>query len=355
MIRTSSAKVSSSKLARNLSVIVTILMVMVCAPAWAGQLSTAPAGAPKQQSHGKKAKPQQATSRARTTTKRHAATAATSKAKKKPQRKVKVDLALKSRSVLVVDQDSGEMLAMKNANVVAPIASLTKLMTALVVIEAGLPMDEKLQITSDDIDKEKNTHSRLKVGTRLSRAQMLLLALMSSENRAALALSRNYPGGREAFLKKMNLKAAALGMASTHFVDSAGLSKRNVSTAHDLHRLLRAAYAKPLIRSYSTQPETTVRVGAHALKFVNSNRLVRKAGDWDIELQKTGFTNEAGRCLVMQTTILSRRLAMIFLDSNGTLTRYADAARVRKRLEIDAKSVKRSIASAVATPTARVP
>jgi D-alanyl-D-alanine endopeptidase (penicillin-binding protein 7) len=259
------------------------------------------------------------------------------------------DLTLKSSAALVVDQDTGETVVRKNPDVVLPIASLTKLMTALVVIDSGLSMAEVLQISNDDVDTQRHSRSRLTVGTRLSREQMLLLALMSSENRAAMALSRSYPGGRQAFVRQMNAKALSLGMASTHFDDPAGLSNRSVSTARDLLRLLNAAYAQPLIRSDSTQPGGTVRANGRTLVFVNSNRLVQHAGDWDIGLQKTGFTNEAGRCLVMQTTVLSRRLAMIFLDSTGKLTRYADAARVRRQLELEAKSAqRRRIGAAVA-------
>jgi len=258
------------------------------------------------------------------------------------------ELALKSSAVLVVDQDSGETLAFKNPDVVLPIASLTKLMTALVVIEAGLPLDEVLEISREDVDQERNTHSRLKVGTRLSRDELLLLALMSSENRAAMALSRNYPGGRTAFIAQMNAKAQALGMGATHFGDAAGLSNQSVSTARDLHRLVSAADAQPLIRDYSTRAESTIRVNKQRLTYINSNRLVRKGGDWDIGLQKTGFTNEAGRCLIMQATVLGRRIAMIFLDSTGTLTRYADAARVRHRLELDAANPARRMAGTAA-------
>ena len=250
------------------------------------------------------------------------------------------ELALKSNAALVIDQDSGETLAVKNPDVVMPIASITKLMTALVVLDAKLPMDEVLEISSDDIDRERNTHSRLSVGTELTRRQMLLLALMSSENRAAMALSRNYPGGRTAFVEQMNLKAKELGMASTHFADPAGLLNGSVSTARDLHRLVSAAYQQPLIRSDTTQPQSTVRVKRRTLTFINSNSLVRGTNDWDVELQKTGFTNEAGRCLVMQVSLAGRRLAMIFLDSVGKMTRYADAARVRQRLELDAKTAR---------------
>ena len=248
------------------------------------------------------------------------------------------DMTLRSNSVLVVDQDSGELVAMKNPDTVMPIASLTKLMTALVVLDAGLPLDEVLEIGDDDVDTERHTHSRLSVGTRLRRDEMLLLALMSSENRAARSLSRHYPGGRTAFITAMNDKARALGMTNTHFADPAGLSNGSQSTARDLQHLIRAAHAKPLMRAYSTQPEADITVKGRTLTFVNSNRLVRStSSDWKIDLQKTGFTNEAGRCLVMHATVLSRRLMMVFLDSNGTMTRYADAARIRRQLERQAK------------------
>ncbi len=243
------------------------------------------------------------------------------------------DLSLKSFAVLVVDQDTGEALISKNADVVVPIASLTKLMTALVVLDAHQPMDEVIEIGNDDLDREKHTRSRLVVGTRLSRSDMLLLALMSSENRAAMALSRSYPGGRAAFLVKMNAKARALGMNSSHFADPAGLSSETTSTARDLLRLVNAADAQPVIRDDSTQTDGTVLVRRHQMTFVNTNRMVRNNRDWDIELQKTGFTNEAGRCLVMRATTLNHTLSMVFLNSVGTLTRFADAKRVREHLE----------------------
>lgn len=249
-------------------------------------------------------------------------------------------LTLKSNAVLVVDQDSGETLAMKNADAVLPIASLAKIMTALVVIEAVQPRDEIIEITNDDIDLDKRTPSRLKVGSRLSRDELLLLALMASENRAAMALSRSYPGGRPAFIAQMNVKALALGMKSTHFADPAGLSSQSVSSARDLHRLMTAADTQPLIRDYSTRHEHTVRIAHNrTLTYRSSNRLVRRAGDWNIEMQKTGFTNEAGRCLVMQVRVANRRLAMIFLDSVGKLTRYGDATRVRRQLEIEERKI----------------
>ena len=251
---------------------------------------------------------------------------------------------LKSSSAFVVDQLTGEVVLAKNADRVVPVASLTKLMTALVVLDAAQALDETLEIGREEVDTEKNTPSRLKVGTRLSRGEMLLLALMSSENRAAEVLSRHYPGGRPAFLRAMNLKARSLGMASSHFADAAGLSSRSVSTARDLHKLLNAAYAQPLIRDYSTRYEAVVTVGRRPLTFINSNRLVRYAAqDWNIELQKTGFTNEAGRCLVMQAAVEGRHLAMVFLDSVGKLSRYGDAARVRKKL---AQASKTSVANA---------
>ena len=252
-----------------------------------------------------------------------------------PAKPVLKHLALKSNAVLVVDEDTGETITAKNADLVAPIASVTKLMTALVVIDSRLPRDEILEVSDDDVDRYKHTPSRLKVGTRLRRDELLLLALMASENRAALALGRNYPGHRIAFVEQMNAKARALGMTHTHFVDPAGLSSLDVSSPSDLRLLLKAANAQPLIREYTTRPQYVVRVGKRNVTFINSNRLVRHSGRWDIEMQKTGYTNEAGRCLVMRARVAGRRLAMIFLNSFGKLTRYGDASRVRQRLEIE--------------------
>lgn len=261
-------------------------------------------------------------------------------------------VALKSQSVLVVDADSGEVIAAKNADAVVAIASLTKLMTALVVLESGLNLEEELEITREDMDTFKRTPSRIPFGARLRRGDLLLLALMASENRSALALSRHYPGGRAAFVAQMNATAARLGMTQTHFTDSAGLSASNRSTAHDLRLLLDAANAQPLIQDYSTRPSHAVRVGRQRLRFISSNRLVRGA-NWDIELQKTGYTNEAGRCLVMQATVDGRRLAMIFLNSVGKLTRYGDAARVRQGLASAERSVAHRVkASLPAAPGA---
>lgn len=252
-------------------------------------------------------------------------------------------LGLQSRIAVVVDQDTGEVLVDKNGDKKVPIASLTKLMTALVVIESRLPMDEVITINRDDLDTAKHSPSRLPVGAKLTRGQLMLLALMSSENRAAMALTRGFPGGRKAFVARMNAKAQALGMKSTRFSDPSGLSDLNISTARDLLRLINAADGDKLIRRYSTQHETTVRVRGRPLKFVNTNRLVRNSSEWDIKVQKTGFTNAAGRCLVMRATTAQRRLSMVFLDSFGTLTRFADAARVRKHVVRQARAPAKSL------------
>jgi serine-type D-Ala-D-Ala endopeptidase (penicillin-binding protein 7) len=260
-------------------------------------------------------------------------------------------VALKSQSVLVVDADTGETLAAKNADAVTPVASLTKLMTALVVLEAAQPLDEMLEITREDVDTYKRTPSRLRVGTQLRRDDLLLLALMASENRAALTLSRHYPGGRAAFVAQMNSMATRLGMMHTRFTDPAGLSASNRSTARDLRRMLDAAGEQPLIRDYSTRSSHTVRMGRQRVRFLSSNRLVR-GSRWDIELQKTGYTNEAGRCLVMQATVEGRHLAMIFLNSVGKLTRYGDAARVRDRLVQVERTRARTLKAALPAPSA---
>ncbi|MGH8445592.1 MAG: D-alanyl-D-alanine endopeptidase, partial [Solimonas sp.] len=262
----------------------------------------------------------------------------TQQIEKKPEKKkltLPTGLRLKSSVVLVVDQNTQEVLAAQNPDEVQPIASLTKLMTALVVSEAKLPLDETIEITRDDIDQEKHTYSRLSPGLKFTREELLLLALMSSENRAASALGRSYPGGRQAFIRAMNAKAQALGMAHTHYDDSSGLSSHNVSTAADLVKLVNAAYKVPLIREFSTQTEHTVKPGRRTMHFVSSNRLVRAKNDWRIGLQKTGFTNEAGRCLVMQATVKGRPLVMVLLDSDGKFTRFADAQRVRSWVEGD--------------------
>jgi D-alanyl-D-alanine endopeptidase (penicillin-binding protein 7) len=238
-------------------------------------------------------------------------------------------LELKSGVALILDQDTNEVLFSKNAQAVLPIASLTKLMTAMVVTDAHQALDEPITITDDDIDTEKGSRSRLRVGTQLRREEMLHLALMSSENRAANALGRNYPGGLGAFVAAMNQKARALGMNDTHYVEPTGLSSRNQSSARDLATLVKAAHEVQIIRELSTSPEYMVEVGNRSVQFRNTNGLV-KSPDWDIGLQKTGYISEAGRCLVMQAKLAGRHLIMVFLDSAGKYSRIGDAERVRR-------------------------
>jgi D-alanyl-D-alanine endopeptidase (penicillin-binding protein 7) len=238
-------------------------------------------------------------------------------------------LDLKSSVALVMDSDTNEVLFSKNPQAVLPIASLTKLMTALVVTEAKLPLDETLTISDDDIDTEKNSRSRLKVGTSLSREEMLHLALMSSENRAAHALGRYYPGGIDAFVAAMNAKAHQLGMNDTHYVEPTGLSSRNQSSARDLATLVKAAQEHALIREFSTSQAYEVEVGNRPTQFRTTDALVRSPS-WDILLQKTGYITEAGRCLVMQARMAGRKLIMVFLDSTGRYSHIGDAERVRR-------------------------
>lgn len=251
---------------------------------------------------------------------------------------VAAKLKLQSHAALVLDQQSGEVLYGKNAQTVAPIASITKLMTAMVVLDADLDPEERVQITQEDVDLLRGSHSRLKVGAVLTRDELLRLALMSSENRAASALGRNYPGGLEAFVRAMNLKAQSLGMSGSRFADSTGLSSSNVSTAEDLGTLVKAAHRYPKIREYSTSTGYEVSLGGrYPLAFRNTNRLV-SSGAWDIGLSKTGFINEAGRCLVMQATLAGRAVIIVLLDSWGKYTRIGDANRIRKWLEVTAGS-----------------
>ncbi len=238
-------------------------------------------------------------------------------------------LDLKSSVALVLDQDTNEVLFSKNSQAVLPIASITKLMTAVVVTEAKLPMGEMLTVSQDDVDTEKFSRSRLKVGTQLSREEMLHLALMSSENRAAHALGRNYPGGIDAFVAAMNRKAQELGMKDTQYVEPTGLSSRNQSSARDLATLVNAAHQVQIIREFSTSPEYAVEVGNRSTQFRTTNALVRSPS-WDIGLQKTGYITEAGRCLVMQAKMAGRQLIMVFLDSAGKYSRIGDAERVRR-------------------------
>jgi serine-type D-Ala-D-Ala endopeptidase (penicillin-binding protein 7) len=241
-------------------------------------------------------------------------------------------LALRSNVAFVMDQQTSEVLLEKNANVALPIASITKLMTGLVVVQAHQDMDEMITITDADVDHLKFTSSRLRVGARMKRADLLHIALMSSENRAAAALGRNYPGGISAFVQAMNAKAHELGMNDTHYVDSSGLSSQNVSSARDLAKLVGVAHEEPLLRQFTTDPNNTVPVSGRPMQFHNTNYLVAQP-DWNIGLQKTGFINEAGRCLVMQALIQGRNVIMVLLDSKGKMSRTADAGRVRKWLE----------------------
>jgi serine-type D-Ala-D-Ala endopeptidase (penicillin-binding protein 7) len=244
---------------------------------------------------------------------------------------------LRSGSAIVVDEQAAAVLYAKKADVVAPIASITKLMTALVVLEAGQPLEELIEITSEDRDTVHGSASRLTLGARLTRGDLLHLALMSSENRAAHALGRTYPGGMPQFIRAMNDKAKALGMRGARFVDPSGVSSENVASAADLAKLVSAASRSALIRGYSTSESRTVQVGGRLLEFRNTNTLVAKP-DWDIVVQKTGYTLAAGQCLVMKAVIEDRDVVMVFLNSFGTLTRVAEARRVRKWMEAGARA-----------------
>ncbi len=245
-------------------------------------------------------------------------------------------LDLRSSVAMVVDQQTGETLFSKNAQAVLPIASITKLMTALVVLDANLPLTDPVEVSELDIDTEKGSRSRLRPGTRLSRGEMLQLALMSSENRAAHALGRHYPGGMPAFVAAMNAKARQLGMTDTNFVEPTGLSSSNVSNARDLARLVIAAAQYPLVRQFSTANGLTVDVGVRTLNFHNTNRLISNP-TWEIGLQKTGYISEAGSCLVMHTNIDGRPVVMVLLDANGKLSRFGDAERIRQWLENESR------------------
>jgi D-alanyl-D-alanine endopeptidase (penicillin-binding protein 7) len=242
-------------------------------------------------------------------------------------------LKLKSHSAIVLDQEGQRVLYAKNDGSVVPIASITKLMTALVVLDSGEPLDEPIRIQKEDRDGLKGTRSRLSFGMTVSRDDLLRLALMSSENRAAAALARAHPGGTPAFVAAMNAKAAELGMWHSRFVDGTGLSSGNVANAQDLARLVNAAYHHPLIREYTTDSEYTVRLAnGHKMRFTNSNRMVRSSA-WDIGLSKTGYIREAGRCLVLQAQIAATPVIIVLLDSWGQLTRIGDANRIKKWME----------------------
>jgi D-alanyl-D-alanine endopeptidase (penicillin-binding protein 7) len=239
---------------------------------------------------------------------------------------------LRSKAVMVQDAETGEIVINKNSEALVPIASITKLMTAMILLDRGLDLEQRIVVSREDVDTVKGTRSRLMPGTMLTRDELLLLALMASENRAAAALGRTYPGGIPAFVKAMNEKAAELGMSDSTFVEPTGLSPSNVSSPRDLVKLVRAAHGYPLIREYSTRDRATVKVFNRPLRFVNTNGLVRNSR-WDIELSKTGYISEAGRCLVMQVRVASKDLIVVLLDSWGKQSRIGDAQRIRQWLE----------------------
>ena len=243
-------------------------------------------------------------------------------------------LQLASSKALIINQNTGEVLFAKNTNQPTPIASITKLMTAMVMLDAKLPQNEVIEISDEDIDYLKGTHSRLTIGTQMTRGEFLQLALMASENRAASTLATHYSGGRAMFVRAMNAKAHSLGMANTHFADPTGLDSQNVSTAEDLAKMVQAAYQYAEIRAATTTADREVYLDGrtYPVLFKNTNGLVRE-GEWEIGLSKTGFINEAGRCLVMQATIAGEPMIVVLLDSNGKLTRIGDANRIRKWME----------------------
>ena len=248
---------------------------------------------------------------------------------------------LRSSSALVQDADTGDVVISKNSDAVVPIASITKLMTAMVILDRGLDLEQRIVLSRDDVDSVKGTRSRLRTGSVLTRDELLMLALMASENRAAAALGRTYPGGMPAFVAAMNAKAAKLGMTDSHFVEPTGLSPANVASARDLAKLVGAAHGYPLIREYSTREKARVRAfGGRHLDFRNTNGLVRSSY-WEIDLSKTGYISEAGRCLVMHVRMASKDLIVVLLDSWGKRSRIGDANRIRKWME---KNVERTAA-----------
>jgi D-alanyl-D-alanine endopeptidase (penicillin-binding protein 7) len=245
------------------------------------------------------------------------------------------DLKLKSSSVLIMDESDSSVLYSRRSDVPMPIASITKLMTALVVLDADQPLDEPIQITDADRDLPKGGFSRLTVGTTLTRGDLMHLALMSSENRAAHALGNNYPGGMPAMVAAMNAKAAELGMVSSHFVDPTGLSSQNVASPEDLSKLVIAASHNAAIREYSTDNHYAVKVRRHMVEFRNTDNLVANP-TWNIIVQKTGYISEAGKCLVMAAVIEGRSVVIVLLDSFGKYTRVADAKRIKTWMEASA-------------------
>ena len=239
---------------------------------------------------------------------------------------------VRSSAVFVLDEGSSKVLLSRQAEVVVPIASITKLMTALVLLDGHQPLDEVLAITEEDREHGRGAYSRLAIGAHLTRGDLLHVALMSSENRAAHALGRNYPGGLPAFVAAMNKRGRALGMTGAHFVDPTGLSSDNMASPADLSKLVIAASHEPMIQKYSTDGTHTVRVGRRTLEFHNTDLLVRSPA-WNIIVQKTGYITEAGRCLVIKALIRGREIVIVLLDSFGRYTRVADAQRIRKWLE----------------------
>jgi D-alanyl-D-alanine endopeptidase (penicillin-binding protein 7) len=247
-------------------------------------------------------------------------------------------LRLASSSAIVVDAQTGETIYAKNSTQAKPIASITKLMTAMVVLDAKPSLQEVISISSEDIDHLKHTTSRLPIGTKMTRYEMLRLALMSSENRASSALSRHYPGGKPAFIAAMNAKARQLGMSKTRFQDATGLTPANISTAEDLVKMVKASSQYDLIRQFTTTSGREVALRPHSapLQFNNSNALVRSdSAKWDIKVSKTGYINEAGRCLVMMANVGKRPAVMVFLESNGKLSPVGDANRVKGWMEVN--------------------
>jgi serine-type D-Ala-D-Ala endopeptidase (penicillin-binding protein 7) len=245
-------------------------------------------------------------------------------------------VVLRSNAVLVVDATTGEVVMDKNGDKLTPIASITKLMTAIVILESGLDLETPVALTREDVDMKKGSRSRLRTGATLTRDELLLIALMASENRAAAALGRSYPGGTQAFVAAMNEMAIELDMNDTRFVDPTGLSAGNVSSARDLAKLVRAAHGYPLIREYSTRDKATVLLsGRTKMHYRNTNGLVRNAR-WEIDLSKTGYISEAGRCLVMQVRLASKDLIVVLLDSWGKHSRVGDANRIKKWVETTA-------------------
>ncbi len=241
-------------------------------------------------------------------------------------------LALRSASALVIDQNTGQPLVEKQPSAVLPIASISKLMTAMVVLDAKLDMHEVIRIGEEDVDGLKGTHSRLPVGTTMTRETAMLLALMSSENRAAHSLARHYPGGLSAFMQAMNRKAQALGMYNTRFEEPTGLSSNNVSTAYDLARMVTAAARYEEIRGFTTTAEAKLELNGRISEFRNTNALVRN-DNWEIGVSKTGYISEAGRCLVMQARVADKPVVIVLLDSNGKMTRVGDANRIKRWME----------------------